>query len=182
MGLERVKGKVLEEAKLKAKSRLDSANTESKNILQSFSKQAREKETIFRKKLDSEVESIKRREDAAAKLESKKLTLAFRKEFVDETFSIAREKLSQLPDSERASHIKKMLEKAKSEIDIAIVHCNKKDRKFVSGYKVKETDILGGIIAESANGTLRVDYSYETLLNQLKGSLLPKLNKVLFEK
>ena len=144
--------------------------------------QAKEKEAVFKKQLESEVGLINKREAASARLESKKLYLSFRKEFIDESFSLVHEKLSKLPDSARAAHIKKLLEKAGSEIDVSVVQCNKKDCKFVSNFKVIEADILGGIIAESADGTLRVDYSYETLLAQLKDSLLPELNETLFSK
>jgi len=182
MGLEKVKEKVLEEARQKAKSRIDSANAEARDIIKSFSKQAAERESSFKKQLESEIDFIKKRESASVKLESKKFSLAFRKDFIDEIFSLVQEKLSKLPDSARSEHIKKLLEKAGSEIDIAVVHCNKKDSKFVSDFKVVEADMLGGIIAESEGGTLRVDYSYETLLEQLKNSLLPELGEMLFGK
>ena len=181
MGLEKVKEKVLNEAKQKAKSRLDSAQAEASDIVKAMSKNASEKEVSSKKQLESEVEFIKNREAAAAKLDSKKLSLAFRKKFIDEMFSLVREKLATLPDSTRDKHVKKLLEKAKSEIDVAVVQCNKRDRKFVGNVKVTEGDILGGIIAESADGTLRVDYSYETMLDQLKDSMLPELNEILFK-
>ena len=119
-------------------------------------------------------------QEAATRFESKKLFLVFRKEFMENMFSMAKERLSKLPESERSSHIKKLLQKANSELKVAVVYCNKKDAKFVTGYKVKEADIIGGIIAESENGEIRVDYSYETLLAQIKDSLLPELNKLLF--
>jgi len=62
------------------------------------------------------------------------------------------------------------------------VYCNEKDKESVKNYKVKEANILGGVIAESKDGMLRVDYSYDLLLKQLKDELLPQLNKMLFHK
>ncbi len=180
MGLEKVKERVLEEARQKAKARIDSAKAEAKEIMKSFSNQAREKEAFLKLQLEAEGASIKRRETAAAKLESKKLLLAFRKDFIEGIFSLAREKLAGLPESERASQIKKLLEKASSEIEVAVVYCNKKDARYVSGCKVKEADVTGGIIAESSDGSLRVDYSYETMLEQLKDLLLPELDRLIF--
>lgn len=182
MGLEKVKERVLEEARQKAKSRIDAANSEALKILKSFSGQAKEKENAFRKQLASEVELIKKGKEAAAKLEAKKLALTFRKNFIDEIFSLAQERASNLPDSKKSEHIKKLLKKAGSEIDTAVVYCSKKDRKFVNNLEVIESDMLGGIIAESPDRTLRVDYSYETLLGQLKDSLLPELNRMLFSR
>jgi len=180
MGLEKVKGKVLEEAKLKAKTKVDSARLEAKNILKSFSAQAKEKETAFKNQLRAEADAIRNRETAAAKLESKKLILSFKKQFIDELFESVSKKLAKLPASTRTIHLKKLLEKASSEIDVAIVYCNTKDLKLVEHRKKKPTDISGGIVAESANTELRVDYSYDALLKQLKESLMPDLNKTLF--
>ena len=51
---------------------------------------------------------------------------------------------------------------------------------YFRSVKPDEADILGGIIAESASGEFRVDYSYDALLEQLRERLLPALNEVLF--
>ncbi len=180
MGLEKVKERVLEEAGQKAKARIDSARAEAKEIAKSFSSQTREKEAALKSQLEAEAASIKRREAAAAKLESKKLLLSFRKEFIEGIFSLAREKLASLPESERASHVKNLLKKASAEIEVAIIYCNRKDARQLNSFKAKDADIIGGIIAESSDGSLRVDYSYETMLEQLKDTLLPELDRLIF--
>lgn len=180
MGLERVKERVLEEAGQKAKERIDAANAEAREILNSFRNKVKEKESALKSQLEAEVASIKKREAATAKLESKKLLLTFRKDFIEGIFSQARERLSKLTEQEMASHIKKLLKKAESELKVAVVYCNRKDAKYASGYKVKEAEIAGGLIAETADGSLRADYSYEALLEQLKDSLMPELDKLLF--
>ena len=180
MGLEKVKERVLEEARQKAKSRIDAAKAEAHKILRSFSQQASEKESFFREQLAAEVELVKKSKAASTSIEAKKMTLAFRKSFIDEIFLLVQERLSKLPDQKRSEHVKKLLLKAGSEIEVAVIQCNKKDGKSVSNLRTAEAGIQGGLIAESADGTLRVDYSYETLLEQLKGTLLPELNEMLF--
>ncbi len=180
MGLEKVKERVLEEARQKARGIIESANAEAREILKSSLNQLKEKESGLREQLQAEVASINRREAAKAKLESKKLELTLRKDFVESIFSQAKETLSKLPETERASHIKRLLKKSSSELKAEVIYCNKKDAKHVTGYKIKEAEITGGIIAESADGSLRADYSYEALLDQLKESLLPELDKLLF--
>ncbi len=180
MGIEKVKERVLEEARQKAKERIESANAEANEILKASLNQLKEKESELRAQLQAEVASINRREAAKAKLESKKLELTLRKDFVESIFSQAKEMLSGIPETERASHIKRLLKKANSEMKAEIIYCNKKDSKHIIGYKIKDAEITGGIIAESADGSLRADYSYEALLDQLKDSLLPELDKLLF--
>ena len=181
MGLEKVKDRVIEEAKEKAATTINAAKEEARVINSSAAKQAKEREKAARDKLEVDIKSIKNRENAAAKLESKKLSLTFKKEFVDEILSEVKNKLEHFSDSTRAKHVKLLLVKAAKEISISTVYCNKKDRKTVDKYKVKDAPILGGVIAESANGTLRVDYSYETLLEQLHESLMGELNELLFK-
>lgn len=181
MGLERVKERVLEEARQKAKERIEAANAQANEILNSFRTKIKEKEAALKSQLEAEAASIKKREAATAKLESKKLRLTFRKDFIEGIFSQAMESLSKLTEQERASNIKNLLKKAESELKVAAVYCNRKDAKYVGGYKAKEADIAGGLIAETADGSLRADYSYEALIEQLKDSLLPELDKLLFE-
>jgi len=181
MGLEKVKDRVLQEAKGKAATATNQANEEARKITSVASKKAKEAEKVFTEKLNEEVASVANRQKAAGKLEAKKLNLSFRKQFIDEILEQVKEKINNLPDATRAKHVKKLLDKAGKEITIATVYCNKKDRKHVGKHKVKDTDIIGGIIAESSNGTLRVDYSYETLLEQLQESLMPELNEMLFK-
>lgn len=46
--------------------------------------------------------------------------------------------------------------------------------------EVRESDCLGGIIAENLEGKLRIDNTYETRLEMLLPKLLPMINKELF--
>ena len=47
--------------------------------------------------------------------------------------------------------------------------------------EVRESDCLGGAIAEDAEGKLRIDNTYETRLEMLLPRLLPDLSKKLFQ-
>lgn len=47
--------------------------------------------------------------------------------------------------------------------------------------EVKEANFTGGIIAESIDGTFRIDNSYESRLEMLLPILLPEINNELFE-
>jgi vacuolar-type H+-ATPase subunit E/Vma4 len=57
----------------------------------------------------------------------------------------------------------------------------KADKEF-SGkiLEVKESNCLGGVIVEDAEGKLRIDNTYETRLEMLLPKLLPKISKELF--
>jgi V/A-type H+-transporting ATPase subunit E len=47
--------------------------------------------------------------------------------------------------------------------------------------EVRESDCLGGVIAEDVEGRLRIDNTYETRLEMLLPKLLPKISEELFE-
>jgi len=62
-------------------------------------------------------------------------------------------------------------------------------RKFLEADKelsgkileVRESNCLGGVIAEDIDGKLRIDNTYETRLETVLPKLLPKISKELFE-
>jgi len=47
--------------------------------------------------------------------------------------------------------------------------------------EVRESNCLGGVIAEDVDGKLRIDNTYETRLEMLLPKVLPKISKELFE-
>jgi V/A-type H+-transporting ATPase subunit E len=47
--------------------------------------------------------------------------------------------------------------------------------------EIRESNCLGGVIAEDVEGKLRIDNTYETRLEMLLPKLLPKISKELFE-
>jgi V/A-type H+-transporting ATPase subunit E len=47
--------------------------------------------------------------------------------------------------------------------------------------EVRELDCLGGVIAEDAEGKIRIDNTYETRLEMVLPKLLPKINEELFK-
>ncbi|MBI2136959.1 hypothetical protein HYU12_00390 [Candidatus Woesearchaeota archaeon] len=180
MGLEKVKERVLDEARQRSAQIVESAKKRASDILASAEKQLRDREASFREQLSGDAAQVRRREAASAKLEGQKLVLSFKKGYVDGLFAEVRARLAELPEGVRAGHVKKLLEKASSELEVGVVYCCKRDVKLVRNFSVKEAGILGGVVAESASGEFRVDYSYDALLEQLKERLLPELNEILF--
>jgi len=67
--------------------------------------------------------------------------------------------------------------------DVSAVKKFLKADKELSGkiVEVRESDCLGGVIAEDVEGKLRIDNTYETRLEMLLPKLLPKISKELFE-
>ena len=188
MGLEKVKQELLNTAREEAGTIAQQAKEEAKIIEKSAEKQVAEHERLMNEEVASIVETMKRRELAAAELELQKKFLGTKNDMIEAVFSEASRKLKGLGDKSRESHIKSLLGIAMKEMDVAVVRCNSRDVRFVSSHdnsKLKvfaSDDILGGVIAESADGKLSVDYSYDTILEQVKSKVLINVAKVLFGK
>lgn len=180
MGLETVKEEILNSAKEQSSSMLSEARKEANRILRETEKKIEE----FRVKSDADakkaMDTLKRQELASAELDNKKMLLEAKKQAIENVFYEARKKLENMDDKKRELTFRKLLDKAKSEIEIADIYCNKKDAKSFKGLNVRPLDMIGGLIAENKEGTVRIDYSFDTMLQGIKEIELQNINKILF--
>lgn len=180
MGLETVKDEILNSAKEHSNSLIAEARKEASRIMKEAEKKAeaaKEKSETETKKM---IDAIKRQELAAAEIESKKMLLEAKKQVIENVFIEARNRLEKSDDKKREAYIKKLLEKIKNEIHAEHVYCSKSDAKFIKGFGAEAINMLGGLIAENKEKTIRVDYSFETMLESIKEKELQGINKLLF--
>lgn len=180
MGLEAVKEEILNSAKERANSVIAEARKEAGRVAKEAEKKieaTREKNEAETKKL---MDAIKRQELSSAEFENKKMLLEAKKQAIDDVFMGAKKKLEGLDDQKREAYIKKLLEKVKSDIEVGYVYCSKKDARFIKGHKAENIGIIGGLMAENKDMTIRVDYSFETMLQGIKDSELQSISKILF--
>lgn len=181
MGLEAVKEEIIRDARKQEESLLAEAREEANKLVEAAEKQAgefKEKSELEAKRL---MDVIKKQELASAELENKKMLLEAKKQIIDAVFAEAEKKISELDSKKRGEYIKNLLEKAKSDIEVAKAYCSKKDANLLKGVNTEVMGILGGLIAENKDGTVRVDYSFETILQNIKENELQNISKVLFD-
>jgi len=180
MGLEAVKEEILNSAKEQSASVIGEARKEANRIMKEAEKKAEEMQEKSEAETKKIMDTIKRQETANAELESKKMLLESKKQVIEGVFSESIKKLENLDDKKREACIKKLLEKAKNDIEIDSVQCNKKDAKFLKGFNVESINTIGGLMAENREKTVRVDYTFETLLQAIKENELQSISKILF--
>ena len=180
MSLEAVKDEILNSAKSQANSMLAEARKEANRIATEAEKKIEEMKSKSESEAKRTMDTIKRQEMSSAELEGKKMLLEAKKQIVEAVFSDSRKKIESLPDKKREELIKKLLEKAKKDIEIAHIYCSSRDAKFIKEFDVQSADIIGGLIAENNERTVRVDYSFETLLQSIKENELQSISKLLF--
>lgn len=185
MGLEEVKKEILKKANDRAKGILDEGRKEAERIAKETEDQIRD----YMKKADDDtgklIENMERKEKAGAEFEAKKMLLDRKKELVDKAFMQVKKKLEMMPESRREGYIKKLVDNAKKEIDVAVVYANSRDSRIVRkmpGIEFREAEMSGGIIAENKEGTIRVDYSYDELLDSIKKESMQEIASALFGK
>ena len=180
MGLEAVKEDIIRGAKQQESALIAEARKEAGRIM----KEAEAKAEELKAKSDAETkkttELIKRQALATGEMESKKMALEAKKQVIDYVFSEAKKKLEALDDKKRENLLKRLLEKSKKELEIAYVYCNKNDAKFIKGLSLEAAGIIGGLIAENREKTIRLDYSFDTLLETIKEKEMQSINKLLF--
>lgn len=141
-----------------------------------------EKEKQAMEDAKATTEMMEKRELASAGLEAKKKKLIAKKELVEKTFEEAKNNIDkQLKKKERKELIQKLLDKAQNEIDVGKVYCNKIDAELVSGKEVEQKDMLGGIIVENKSGQVIIDYSFETLLEDIKNNQMSDITGILMK-
>lgn len=180
MGLEAVKEEIIRSAKEQSNSSIAEARKEANKIM----KEAEKKIEEMKEKIDAEtkkiLDMIKREELASAELENKKILLEAKRQIIENVFVEVKKKLENLDDKKKEAYLKKLLEKIKNDIETNYIYCNKKDTKFLKSFNVESISIIGGLIAENKERTVRVDYSFETILQSIKEGELQNINKLLF--
>ncbi len=181
MGIEKVREEVLAKAKRQAAQIVAEANREAEAIMKSAVDKAEENRKKAVQEAERQISEERTRETSAAELEAAKMMLDIKKKLIEDVFEEAQRSLAKTAAQERRSHIKRLIEKAKSQIDIHRVLCAEKDANSIEGYKSQPTGITGGIIAENKEGTVRVDYSYEAVMERAKEESLKDVAKTLFK-
>ena len=180
MGLEAVKEEVIRQATEQETAMIAEARKESGKLMREAEKkidEMKEKSDLETKKM---IETMKRQALSSAELESKKTVLEAKKQIIESVFAEVKKRLENLDEKKRESLAKKLTERAKKEMEVEYIYCSRKDVKLLKDMKVEPINIIGGIIAENKDKTIRIDYSFETLLETLKESELQNINKILF--
>ncbi len=184
MGLEKVKEEVLRRAKERADAIFKEAKAEANSI-----------DTLMQRRTDAEkqrvmqetqvmMEEMSKQEISQAKLDARNSMLKAKKDLIEQVVSKVRNKLERISQQERKTTIANLLKKAQREIKVKHIYCNKNDAQLVKklgNFSVNNADISGGLILENEDKTVRIDLSYNSLLEKNKEENLTKISSMLFD-
>lgn len=184
MSLEKVREEVLEQARNSADAIMKAARAEAGALENQNKARMEQEKKAALEEISRLAEEIERQELSQAKLDAKNSLLKAKKELIEESFAKARQKLLKLGQEEKKNILATMLKRAQSQIKAAHAYCSKDDVQLVKklgNFSVNAASISGGLIAENEQKTIRLDLSYESILERVKEEHLTVIHKILFE-
>jgi len=191
--MEKISEAVVGKVKLDAQNIIREAEEKAQEEIEKAKRQREVRFEEERGRMLGEAEEEAARILAQASIKARQQLSSAKADAIAKIIDGARKELSQIPSDE--SHFLNLIREAMEGlgVDKARIYVSPKDvsnvkkileaDKELSGniVEVRESNCLGGVIAEDVEGKLRIDNTYETRLEMLLPKLLPKISEELFE-
>jgi len=191
--MERISEAVVSKVKLDAQSITKEAEEKAQEEIEKAKKQREVRYKQERVRMLGEAEEEAARILAQASIRARQQISSAKADAIASIIDAARKELPQISSDE--SYFLGLITEAIAGLgtDKARIYVSARDvgtvKRFLETNKelsdkileVKETDCLGGVIAEDTEGKLRIDNTYETRLEMLLPKLLPKISNELFK-
>jgi V/A-type H+-transporting ATPase subunit E len=184
MALEKVVGNILETANTEAAARIATAEKERATILHQADETIANRKKAQEKELEIALKRLRQQEISSAELEAKRIVLNAKKEVLDRSYQETLKDLESMSETEKTKVYQTILGKAKKIISKPKVICPRGESRLVQKdseiTSVTEADMAPGLILESQDGTIRLDYRFNTMLGSVWEKELKNVSNVLF--
>lgn len=187
MGLEEVVKDILDRAKADSVAVVRAGNEKASEIIKKAEAEVLIKEQQSEEDIVRIKDAAERKEMADAALMSKKSLQNVKKQLMERAYEGLKECVSGMPGKNREKMLKILVGKCMSEMEnIGTVYVNKNDVKAIGALlkskkiSVRPENIAGGVIAESADGKFRADYSFDRFIELIKETRTKELSNILF--
>ncbi len=191
--MEKISEAVVSKVKLDAQNIIREAEEKAQEEIEKAKKQREVKLEEERGRMLGEAEEEVARILAQASIKARQQLSSAKADTIAKIIDGARRELSRISSDE--SYFLNLIREAMEGLgaDKGRIYVSPKDvstvKRFLEADKelsgkiveVRESNCLGGVIAEDVEGKLRIDNTYETRLEMLLPKLLPKISKELFE-
>ncbi len=193
MGMDKIKEAIISKVRMEAEDITREAKEKAQEEIERARRQREARFAEERGRILTEMEAEAARTLAQASIKARQKLSSTKADIIAEIVDRARRELSRVSSDE--SHILNLVREATEGLAAARgrIYVSPKDvgtvRKLLEAHKdlsdriveVRESNCLGGVIAEDVEGKLRIDNTYETRLEMLLPRLLPEISKKLFE-
>lgn len=183
MALEDVVDEILVQAGREGGAIVLEGRKEAEAILSEAGKAADDRRKRFAVETARLVEEARKMKQSTLNLKLNKMFLQAEKDIVDALFSKLGEAVGKMDSKNRKRILERLLEKAAQETGAAFVYSNSKDKELVRHKNLQfggTIDAIGGVIVENKDKNFRVNYTFETFLDNLKEMYLSEVKKRIF--
>jgi len=185
MALENVIGEIISQAEKQKKEIIDQGKQEAWKILDEAAKKAKQLEKFFADETTKLLEENRRMELSSTNIQLNKMLLEARRGALDELYSKLIEKIEKLDSAKKKNLLQQLIDKSKKDLPGAkFVYCNSTDKELISkvtNLQVRGTiDCLGGVIVANAAEDVRVNYTFDVTLQNVKEAHLNEVAKRIF--
>jgi len=193
MGMDKIKDAIISKVRMEAEDITGEAKEKAQEEIDKAKRQREARFAEERGRILTDVEAEAARTLAQASIKARQKLSSTKADIIAEIVDRARRELSRVSSDE--SHILNLVREATEALGAAKgkIYVSPKDvgtvKKLLEAHRdlsdriveVRESNCLGGVIAEDIEGKLRIDNTYETRLEMLLPRLLPEISKKLFE-
>ncbi|MDD2439166.1 MAG: V-type ATP synthase subunit E [Methanosarcinaceae archaeon] len=133
-------------------------------------------------KVEEDLQKMNQQVISSANLEVKRIALNKRKELLDTVYNQTVEKIKALPASENEKLLKYLIDKYESEGNK--IYSSKDSEKLVKKLSsltyAGNIKSIGGIVLENEDGTIRLDYTYDLILENVYERSLKQISDILY--
>ena len=184
MGLEKVIDDILKRGEAKRKEIVKTGEMERDNQIAHARKEIEATRAKAEERTRTTISQMEQQELSAAELESKRALLEAQKKVMDDLRSQTLEELARLPADKRKKIYSKLTAKAKAELGECFVYSNDREKSLIQlpiGMSRSGTvETIGGLVFESKDHTVRLDFRFETILEDMWSAKMKEIYTRLF--
>ena len=184
MGLEKVVEEILQRGEQKRGQIVAMGEKDRDELVAQAEKRIADATAKSEQRARTAIAQMDQQEVSSAELESKRAVLESQKKVMDELRDDVLADLTKTPAEKRKKMYSKLIARAKSELGECYVYSNEKDKGLLqlpSSMQIGGTiDARGGLIFETKDRKVRLDYRFETLLDDLWNSRMKEIYTRLF--
>ena len=184
MGLEKLVEDILQKGDDRSREIIRQGEAERDEQVRAADEQLRQAREKAEKRADAQIAQMEQHELSSAELESRKTLLAAQREVLEDLKERTLAELANYPADRRQKLYDRLFAKAKAILGECIVHSNGADGPLLkppAGVAIgSEIDCAGGLVFESKDGSVRLDYRFETLLEEVWNKKMNEIYSQMF--
>ena len=191
MSLDTVVEDIRDEARARAEEIRETGETRAEEIVSEAEREADEIRSTAEREVERTIEQEREQKLSSAKLEAKQARLEARREVLEEVRDDVEAQIADIDGEERESLTRSLLDAASEEFDASSVRVrgSEADAELLAsivgdydGFEVGEPiDCLGGVVVESDGSRVRVNNTFDSVLEDVWEENLREISARLFE-